>query len=257
MIKIASWNVNSIRVRLQQLQQWLQQNAINIVALQETKCEKDKFPQAALDAMHYQAQWMGQKSYNGVATVSLNDTRVVFTDTAIAEHEQKRFLAVDYHDLLIVNIYVPNGQAVGSEKFAYKLSWLALLLDFIVEAQKTYSKIIILGDFNIAPTALDHTSANYIGDDIMKSPIEQAMFQQILDLGFVDSFRLFNTEAKQYSWWDYRLKAFDKNMGYRIDHVLVSKALVPACIHCEIDKTPRTLTQPSDHAPIILTLDLL
>ncbi len=255
MLKIASWNVNSIRVRLNHLKQWLQDQAIDLVALQETKCEDDKFPLDAIQAIDYQAQWLGQKSYNGVATLSLQTTTSVFKDTPIAQQEQKRFLAVAYHDILIVNIYVPNGQAVGSEKFSYKLSWLTRLLDFISIAQKTYSKIIILGDFNIAPTALDHTSANYIGDDIMKSPQEQAIFQQFIDLGFVDSFRLFNTDAKQYSWWDYRLKAFDKNMGYRIDHILVSKTLVPYCVNCEIDKTPRALAQPSDHAPIILTLE--
>lgn len=254
MLKIASWNVNSIRVRFQHLEDWLQHQQIDLVALQETKCVDEKFPIEALNALYYQTQFSGQKSYNGVSVLSREAALPLFTDSAIYQHEQKRFLAVVYHDILIVNVYVPNGQAVGSEKFSYKLSWLAMLIDFIQLAKKTYNKIIILGDFNIAPSAIDYTSANYIGDDIMKSPIEQAIFQQLLDLGFVDSFRLFNKEAKQYSWWDYRLKAFDKNMGYRIDHILVSDTLVSRCENCEIDKTPRALLQPSDHAPIILTL---
>jgi len=254
MLKIASWNVNSIRVRLKHLEDWLQNLQIDVVALQETKCVDEKFPIEAFDVLNYQTQFIGQKSYNGVSVISREEALPLFTESPIYQHEQKRFLAVVYQDILIVNVYVPNGQAVGSEKFAYKLSWLAMLIDFIKIAKKTHDKIIILGDFNIAPTDMDYTSANYIGDDIMKSPIEQGLFQEIINLGFVDSFRIFNKEAKQYSWWDYRLKAFDKNMGYRIDHILVSEALVPRCVNCEIDKTPRALEQPSDHAPIILTL---
>lgn len=256
MLKIASWNVNSIRVRLKHFEQWLQDQQIDFVALQETKCMDDKFPKEALSALDYRAQFIGQKSYNGVSVVSRDEAHVVFTEVDIHQHEQKRFLASVYQDILIVNVYVPNGQSVGSEKFEYKLAWLAMLLNFITEAKKNYKKIIILGDFNIAPGLLDYTSANYIGDDIMKSPVEQAIFQQIIDLGFVDSFRMFNKQEKQYSWWDYRIKAFDKNLGYRIDHILVSESLVPFCVNCEIDKTPRALEQPSDHAPIILTLNL-
>jgi exodeoxyribonuclease-3 len=256
MFKIASWNVNSLKVRFEQVKDWLSTHQVDVLALQETKCENVKFPLEAITALNYSVLFNGQKSYNGVATLSLAESCQVFSDSMLYEHEQKRFMANVYQDILIINVYIPNGQAVDSDKYHYKLSWLAMLQEFIKLAQQTYEKIIILGDFNIAPKTIDHTSANYIHDEIMRSPVEQAIFQQIIDAGFVDSFRLFNQEAKQYSWWDYRIKAFDKNLGYRIDHILVSTALVPFCLNCEIDKTPRALTQPSDHAPILLTLDL-
>lgn len=255
-LTIASWNVNSLRVRFDHLSTWLQTHAIDVVMLQETKCTDDQFPLDMIEALRYQALFNGQKSYNGVACLTHQPVTPVFTDHALYRHEQKRFLAVDYQGILIVNVYVPNGQAIASEKFNYKCTWLAMLLAFIQEAQQRYDKIVILGDFNIAPTAKDHTSADYIGDAIMKSPMEQAIFQQILDLGFVDSYRLFHEEDKQYTWWDYRLKAFDRNMGYRIDHILVSQTLQPQCQACDIDKSLRALDKPSDHAPVILRLSL-
>lgn len=255
MLKIASWNVNSLRVRLDHLQTWLNTQAIDVLMLQEIKCEDTQFPLAAIHALGYQACYVGQKSYNGVACLSREVLIPVFGDTSIAQHEQKRFLAVVYQDILIINLYVPNGQAVGSEKYRYKISWLTMLLEYVVEAQKSYNKIVIVGDYNIAPSAQDHASANFIRDEIMRSPQEQAIFQQLLDLGFHDSFRYFHPQETQYTWWDYRIKAFEKNLGYRIDHILVSEALLSSCIACDIDKSPRELSKPSDHAPIILTLD--
>lgn len=256
MIKIASWNVNSLRMRLGHLENWLSTQAIDVLALQETKCQNEQFPTAAIEALSYQVMFDGQKTFNGVACLTKQAILTCDIDSLIQSHEQKRFLAVVYQDILIVNVYVPNGQAIGSEKYHYKLAWLDMLFSFIEQAQKTFAKIVILGDFNIAPTLKDHTSANFIHDDIMRSPEEQALFQRMLAMGFVDSFRLFNQQEKQYTWWDYRIKAFDKNLGYRIDHILVSTALVPFCVACDIDKTPRTWAKPSDHTPIVLTLSL-
>lgn len=256
MIKIASWNVNSLRMRLGHLENWLNTQAIDVLALQETKCQNEQFPTEAIKALSYQVMFDGQKTFNGVACLTKQATLTCDLDSLIQQHEQKRFLAVVYQDILVVNVYVPNGQSIGSEKYHYKLAWLDMLFSFIEQAQKTFAKIVILGDFNIAPTAKDHTSANFIHDDIMRSPEEQALFQRLLAMGFVDSFRLFNQQEKQYTWWDYRIKAFDKNLGYRIDHILVSTALVPFCVACDIDKTPRTWDKPSDHTPIVLTLSI-
>lgn len=256
MIKIASWNVNSLRMRLGHLEQWLSTQAIDVLALQETKCQNEQFPRQAIEALSYHTLFDGQKTFNGVACLTKQAASTCSIDSAILSHAQKRFLALVYQDILIVNVYVPNGQAIGSEKYHYKLAWLNMLFDYIEYAQKSFSKIVILGDFNIAPTAKDHTTANYIHDDIMRSPEEQALFQRLLDMGFIDSFRVFNQQEKQYTWWDYRIKAFDKNMGYRIDHILVSTELAPFCVACEIDKTPRTWDKPSDHTPIVLTLSL-
>lgn len=254
-MRIATWNVNSIRVRLEQLVDWLTRECIDIVALQETKCENEKFPVEALKEIGYHAIYLGQKSYNGVAILSREPIKKYEISGYMNEHEQKRVIVAEYKDMLIVDVYVPNGQAVGSEKYSFKMIWLEELKKLIQSLQKKFSKIIILGDFNIAPTEIDHTSANFIKDDIMISEAEREAFNEIIKLGFSDSFRLFNQEAKQYTWWDYRIKAFEKNLGYRIDHILVSDTLVKNCTACVIDKSLRALNQPSDHTPLILTIN--
>jgi exodeoxyribonuclease-3 len=253
-MKIATWNVNSIRVRLSHLCQFLTENSPDIVALQETKCEDEKFPLAEINALGYQAIYHGQKSYNGVAVLAKKALTIEPLTDYFTQHEQKRVLAVKHDDTLIVDVYIPNGQAVGSEKYIFKLAWLQELLNLLKTLKSKYPRMILLGDFNIAPEEIDHTSANFIKDKIMISETERELFQQMIALGFYDSFRLFNKEAKQYTWWDYRIRAFDKNLGYRIDHILVTEALVKECIACEVEKTFRALDKPSDHAPVVLTL---
>lgn len=253
-MKIATWNVNSIRVRLPHLLDFLDKQSPDIIALQETKCEDEKFPVAEIQAAGYQAYYSGQKSYNGVATLVKKDISLEALSDYFTQHEQKRVLAIKHDDFCIVNVYIPNGQSVGSDKYIFKLEWLNELVLFLKALKTKFNKIIVLGDFNIAPETIDHTSANFIKDQIMISEKERELFHQMLELGFHDSFRLFNQQPKEYTWWDYRIKAFDKNLGYRIDHILVTEALVKDCIDCEIDKHWRGLEKPSDHAPVILEI---
>ena len=253
-MRITTWNVNSIRVRMDHLLSWLAFTSPDIVALQETKCEDDKFPAAALEEIGYHSIFFGQKSYNGVALLSRQPLTRYFIEGYLGDHDQRRVIAAEYQDCLIVNVYVPNGQAVGSEKYAFKLVWLKALAELLNTLKKKFSKIIILGDFNIAPETIDHTSANFIKDDIMTSVAERQAFHELLAMGFHDSFRLFNKEPKQYTWWDYRIRAFEKNLGYRIDHILVSDTVLPQCTACDIDKSLRALEKPSDHAPVTLTV---
>lgn len=255
-MKIATWNVNSIRVRLEQLIAWLQENNdLDIIALQETKCEDEKFPLQALAEIGYHAIYSGQKSYNGVAILAKQPLAKYDFTGYLAEHDQRRVLITEYQNYLVVNVYVPNGQAVGSEKYQFKLTWLQALDDLLKQLKKHHQNIIVLGDFNIAPEEIDHTSANFIKDEIMISAEERKAFHHLLQLGFHDSFRLFNNEPKQYTWWDYRIRAFEKNLGYRIDHILVSDDVVKNCIACHVDRSLRGLEKPSDHAPVVLTLN--
>ncbi len=253
-MKIATWNINSIRVRLTHVLEWLKAHKIDVMALQETKCEDSLFPTEAFSDLGYHAIYKGQKSYNGVALLAKKPLTIHPIQGYCSEHNDKRIIVAEYEDVLIVNVYVPNGQGVGTEKYFFKLEWLKGLADLLMLLKKTYKKIIVLGDFNIAPETIDHTSASFIKDEIMRSDKERERFRQILALGFVDSFRVFNHEPKQYTWWDYRIKAFEKNLGYRIDHILASEALAPNCQSCVIDTVPRALEKPSDHAPVILEI---
>lgn len=251
-MKIATWNVNSIRVRLDQLRTWLLANSIDVVALQETKCEDNQFPYAALAEIGYHALHSGQKSYNGVAILTKQKLVQQNCLGTFQNHEQKRVIATEYHGCLIVNVYVPNGQSLDSEKYQYKLSWLTALHELLQTLTKEYKKIIVLGDFNIAPEPIDHSAS--VKNEIMISAAERQAFFDLLPLGFHDSFRIFCKEPKEYTWWDYRLRAFSRNFGFRIDHILVSDALVKDCVDCVVDRSLRGLTQPSDHAPVILTV---
>lgn len=251
-MKIATWNVNSIRVRLDQLRQWLTEQAIDVIALQETKCEDDKFPYDVLLDCGYHAVHTGQKSYNGVAILAKQKIVPQIFSGYFATHEQKRLIAVTYQDCLIVNVYIPNGESLVSEKYQYKLFWLAELKNLLNDLSKHYKKIIVLGDFNIAPQAIDHSAS--VKDEIMISAPEREAFSDLLQMGFCDSFRLFCDQPKEYTWWNYRFRAFTHNFGYRIDHILVSQALVDDCLNCTVDRSLRGLTQPSDHAPVILTV---
>jgi exodeoxyribonuclease-3 len=253
-MKIASWNVNSLNVRLQHLKQWLEEAAPDIVALQETKLEDDKFPDTEFAAMGYRSVFSGQKTYNGVAILARAMPRDVLTDVPGLEDPQRRILAATIGDLRIVDLYVVNGQSVGSEKFAYKLDWLNKVTAFLAEEIKRHPHLVVLGDFNIAPDDRDVHDPVAWHEQILCSTPERQALQRLLDVGLHDSFRLFNPEPGHYSWWDYRAAGFRRNLGLRIDLVLAAHALKPALIGATIDRTPRTWDRPSDHTPVILEL---
>jgi exodeoxyribonuclease-3 len=254
-MKIASWNVNSLNVRLPHLQQWLQDFAPDVVALQETKLEDTRFPDSALAELGYRSVFCGQKTYNGVALLS----RVPFTGecvTAIPQFDdpQKRVLAAtvgaaSIGDVRIIDLYVVNGEAVGSEKFAYKLRWLAAVREWLREELRQYPNLVVLGDFNIAPDDRDVHDPKRWREKILCSTPEREALQSLLDLGLHDSFRLHHADGGHYSWWDYRLAAFQRGWGLRIDLVLVSDALRARCMGAGIDTAPRGWERPSDHTP--------
>ncbi|ROT45204.1 exodeoxyribonuclease III [Pusillimonas sp. NJUB218] len=258
-MKLATWNVNSLKVRLPQVIAWLEANPVDALCLQELKLPQEKFPVEALAELGYKASWAGQKTYNGVAVLS----REVGTDVQVNlpnfEDPQQRVIAVTLPsvvgDIRVISAYCPNGQAVDSDKYAYKLEWFAALHDWLRDEMQRYPRLAILGDYNVAPADADvHDPAKWAGDVLVSEP-ERAAFQRLLALGLTDAFRLFEQEEKSFSWWDYRQFAFRRNAGLRIDHVLLSAPLVPHCAACIIDKTPRRNEQPSDHTPVVATLD--
>lgn len=257
-MKIASWNVNSLKVRLPQLLQWLGQAQPDIVALQETKLEDAKFPHAELAAAGYRALYSGQKTYNGVAILvrdTLSEPSGVLTDIPGLDDPQRRILATTIGDLRIVDLYVVNGKAVGNEKYAYKLDWLARVTEFLAGEIQRHPDLVVLGDFNIAPDDRDVHDPQAWGEEILCSPPERAALRKILALGLADSFRLFNDERGHYSWWDYRQAAFRRNLGLRIDLILVSRALTSRCRAATIDREPRGWERASDHTPVIVEID--
>ncbi len=254
-MKIASWNVNSLNVRLAHLQRWLEAAGPDVVALQETKQEDHKFPADALLELGYRSVFCGQKTYNGVAILS----RLPFSGECVSAipgfgDAQKRVLAATVGDVRIVDLYVVNGEAVGSEKFDYKLRWLAAVREWLHGEIATHPNLVVLGDFNIAPDDRDVHDPKRWHEKILCSTPEREAYRSLLDLGLHDSFRLFNDEAGHHSWWDYRLAAFQRGWGLRIDLVLVSEALKARCAAAGIDREPRTWERPSDHAPAWLEL---
>jgi exodeoxyribonuclease-3 len=251
MMKIATWNVNSIKVRLPQVLDWLTDAAPDILALQELKVTNENFPAQAIIDAGYRVIYAGQKTYNGVAILSRQPSEEVLTDIPALEDPQRRILAATIGDTRIINLYVPNGQSLDSPKFSYKLDWLAKVGDFIQQQLTRYAKLVVLGDFNIAPTDRDvHDPAAWEGS-VLVSEDERQMFDHWLALGLTDSFRLFDQEERIFSWWDYRNMAFRRNHGLRIDHILVSQALATECRACYIDKTPRRWERPSDHTVVV------
>jgi exodeoxyribonuclease-3 len=255
-LKIASWNVNSLNVRMPHLSQWLREAQPDIVALQETKLEDERFPDSELAALGYRSVFCGQKTYNGVALLS----RVPFSSecvTAIPDFDdpQKRVLAATVGDLRIVDLYVVNGEKVGSQKFEYKLRWLAAVREWLRAELQQHPNMIVLGDFNIAPDDRDVHDPKRWREKILCSTPEREALRSLLDLGLHDSFRLFNDEAGHFSWWDYRLAAFQRGWGLRIDLVLVSDALKARTRAAGIDTTPRGLERPSDHTPVWVQID--
>jgi len=255
-MRIATWNVNSLRVRLPQLLEWLQRVPVDVLALQETKLTDAAFPQAEFAALGYQVLCSGQKTYNGVALLSRWPCTDVATDIPGFEDPARRVLAASSAGLRVVNLYVPNGQAVDSDKYHYKLRWLAALKQWLSLEARQHARLVVLGDFNIAPEDRDvHDPAAWAGSVHVSEPERQAL-RELLGVGLVDLFRRFEQPPKTFSWWDYRLLAFRRNHGLRIDLLLADASLAGACTGCTIDREPRRAERPSDHAPVIADFDL-
>ena len=249
-MKIASWNVNSLNVRLPQLQEWLGEFAPDVVGLQETKLEDHRFPDDALAALGYRSVFHGQKTYNGVAILARQAISDVQAGIPGFDDPQKRAIAATVGDIRIVDLYVVNGEAVGSEKFAYKLRWLDAVREWLRAELAAHPKLVVLGDFNIAPDDRDVWDPKRWREKILCSTPEREAYRGLLELGLSDSFRLFNDEAGQHSWWDYRLSGFERGWGLRIDLALVSDALKSRCSAAGIDREPRGRERPSDHTPV-------
>ena len=250
-MKIATWNVNSLNVRLPHLLDWLTSAQPDIVGLQELKCEDAKFPIEAIREVGYEAVFAGQKTYNGVAILSRSPITDIQRGIPGYDDPQQRVIAASIGGVRVVNAYFPNGQAPGSEKFAYKLDWLVHLTAWLKQELMTSTQLCLIGDYNIAPTDADaHPDWK---ETIHVSPPERAAFAALEALGLCDVFRKFEQPEKSFSWWDYRMNAFRRNFGLRIDHILASTTLADLCTACTIDKAPRTLERPSDHTPVIAT----
>lgn len=254
-MRIATWNVNSLRVRLPQVLEWLAAHAPDILALQETKVTDDAFPVDELRAAGYEAVFSGEKSYNGVAVL----TRAPAEDVTFGidpSDPQRRCLAVTVQGVHLVNAYVPNGSEVGSEKYLYKLRWLEHFERYLDEARARHERVAVVGDFNIAPEDQDvHDPEAWLGS-VLVSPAERAAFRRLTGLGFEDLLRRFPREDRCFTWWDYRLGAFRRNLGLRIDHILVTPALARRCRDCRVDRVPRAAPRPSDHAPVVADFDV-
>jgi len=255
-MKIATWNVNSLRVRLPQVLEWLQSSQVDVLAMQETKLVDPDFPRAELEALGYHVLFCGQKTYNGVALLSRWPVGDLITDIPNFDDPPRRVLAATTQGVRVVNLYIPNGQAVGSEKYEYKLRWLAALEKWLrVEAQ-THERLVVLGDFNIAPEDRDvHDPAKWVGSVHVSEP-EREAYRSLVGAGFVDVFRQFEHPPATFSWWDYRMFAFRRNHGLRIDIILATQALASRCSGCVVDREPRKAERPSDHAPVIATFDI-
>jgi exodeoxyribonuclease III len=263
-MQIATWNVNSIRTRLDIVTDWLQKNPVDVLCVQETKVVDQQFPIAAIEACGYHSYISGQKAYNGVAMFSkhpLTDVCSGFGSVLASElvgelDDQKRVITGALDGIKIINLYVPNGNAVGSDKYAYKLRWLELLgkyLKTIITADR--QSICVCGDFNIALEDMDIHSNSTSQDRVMATAIERELLQKsVVDLGFRDSFRKFTTDGGHYSWWDYRQQGFERNRGWRIDHLYLTPDLFDRAISCSIDIEPRKLIQPSDHVPVTVEI---
>ncbi|MBD2504374.1 exodeoxyribonuclease III [Anabaena azotica] len=258
-MKVATWNVNSVRTRLEQVVDWLKQNPVDVLCLQETKVVDADFPRSPLEDLGYNLYISGQKAYNGVALISqqpLVDVKCGFTpilpDIDPKWDEQKRVITGVIDGVRIVNLYVPNGSAIASEKYDYKLRWLTVLREYLRSLLLLQPAICVCGDFNIALEDIDiHEKVN-AANHIMASPAERQALRDVLELGFADAFRKFTSEGGHYSWWDYRAASFTRNKGWRIDHHYLTPILYEQAKSCIIDISPRKLTQPSDHTPVIV-----
>lgn len=253
-MKIITWNVNSVNVRQQHLEELLQDEAPAIVGLQELKCETAQFPKEAIEALGYYAVASGQKAYNGVALISKLEPKDVAVQLPSFEDDQQRLIAATIGDYRVINVYVPNGQEVGSDKYAYKLDWLKAFYAYLVKALAQYENIVVMGDFNIAPKDEDVYAPELWRNKILCSDQERELFEQILTLGFSDALRIFATQDPLYTWWDYRQQQFEKDEGMRIDHLLLSKNTASIMIKAKVLRNVRAKERPSDHAPVSIYL---
>ena len=254
-MQLATWNVNSLSVRLPQVLDWLAEHPVDVLALQELKLTDDKFPAAAFADAGWQAHWFGQKTYNGVALISKAEGTEVVKNIPGFEDEMARVIAATYGDLRVIGAYFPNGQAPGSDKFAYKMRWLDALREWVRAELQQHPRLVLMGDYNITFDDLDVWDPEGLKETIHCTSEEREKLQALIGLGLTDSMRLFAQPEKNYSWWDYRDFAFRRNRGLRIDHILISDALKARASACAVDKAPRKNERPSDHAPVVLTLD--
>lgn len=254
-MKIATWNVNSLRVRLPQLKTWLESNPVDVVALQETKTPDSEFPRADIEALGYQVAFSGQRTYNGVAILSRAPLSEVQAGIDSFDDEQKRVLGASVGDVRVVSVYVPNGQAPQSDKFAYKLRWLDAMRAHLRQELARFPKLVMLGDFNIAPEDRDVHDPKAWEGSVLVSSQERAALRAITDTGVVDVFRQFDQPPGSFSWWDYRAAAFQRNRGLRIDLIMASGSFSLRCLSCQIDRQPRGWERPSDHTPVIAHFD--
>ena len=262
---IATWNVNSVRTRLSQITNWIKEVNPDILCLQETKVIDDAFPLSHFEELGYEVIIHGQKSYNGVAIISkfkIENVKKGFTNENKEEkfsldiNEQKRLISADINGLKIINVYVPNGSSIDSDKFDYKIKWLNHLSAFLDDQVKNDDLVCLVGDFNIAPSEIDiHTPQKYEGG-IMASKIEREALNNVLKGRFIDSFRIFEKNTGHWSWWDYRNNAYELNKGWRIDHIYISKNLSSKLKSCVIERNQRENLQPSDHAPVLINLEI-
>ena len=258
-MKIATWNVNSLSVRLPQVLDWLAAHPVDVLALQELKLTDDKFPAAAFAEAGWQAQWFGQKTYNGVALISRRPGSEVVKNIPGFEDEMARVISASFEDpamgrVRVIGAYFPNGQAPGSDKFAYKMRWLDALRDWVGSEMAQHPNLVLLGDYNITFDDLDVWDPVALKETIHCTTEERQKLQALIGLGLTDSMRMFEQPEKNYSWWDYRDFAFRRNRGLRIDHILITQALQARATACAVDKAPRKNERPSDHAPVVLTL---
>jgi len=251
MMKLATWNVNSLKVRLPHVLEWIGAHQPDALVLQEIKQVTEAFPSDDFAAAGYESLASGQKTYNGVAVVARRTPTEPVTDFPGFDDPQRRILATTIDDVRVINLYVPNGSEVGSEKYAYKLSWLAALRGYLEAELAVHDKLVVLGDFNIAPADEDVYDPEKWGDAILCSPKERAALKSLIDLGLTDVFRRFEQPDKIYSWWDYRAAGFRRNAGLRIDLILASETMAQSCNASYVDKEPRAWERPSDHAPVV------
>ena len=260
-MKIATWNVNSLTVRLPQVIEWLKaqealgaEQAIDVLALQELKISDDKFPLSAFNEAGYHAQWLGQKTYNGVALISRSEGTQVVKNIPGFEDDMSRVITATFGDVRVIGGYFPNGQAPDSDKFVYKMRWLTALHQWVKQEMSTHPKLALMGDYNITFDDLDVWDPVGLAGTIHCTPEEREHLNGLIQLGLYDSFRLFAQPEKSFSWWDYRDFGFKRNRGMRIDHILITDALKASATGCVIDKVPRKNERPSDHTPVVLTL---
>lgn len=255
-MKVATWNVNSLKVRLPHVLDWLAASEVDVLCLQETKTTDENFPVDEITATGYHVAYSGQKTYNGVAILSKQPATDIITDIPGLDDPQRRILGATIDGVRVLDLYVVNGQEVGSEKFEHKLFWLDKVTDHIRTQLQEHEQFVVVGDFNIAPDDRDVYDPEAWHERILCSTPERNALQKIIDLGLTDTFRLFEQEENSYSWWDYRAAAFRRNRGLRIDLVLASRTLADNCVSCEIDKEPRSLERPSDHTPVVAEFSL-